>query len=441
MPKQNKNQAYSGYAFVRAETDLFSESGYDISISSSAASEYHPISTLSDSLAPIEFSIQSNDFQYIDLSETKLYIRARIVDAKGVALAAGVAAIVAPVNNALHTIFQQCSVFLNEVNITPSSNQYAYRAYIETLLAYNKDYKKSQAQCAFYYKDKNLNQVDPAVEDGFKHRYDLSKESKSFEMIGRPFSDIFAQTRYLFPGIDVRIKFQRSSDEFCLMSSNATKYKLEIQEAKLLVQKHNLLPSLMANHLTNWEKGGLISYPMRRVEIKTYTLSPGTVQSTNENLLSGLQPDRIIVGLLNATNHMGSMQTNPFRFQNFGLSYIDVSVNGDQVSSLPNHLDFDVGGQYVQLYSNIFSGLGIANDDVGLEVTLEEFRDGKTLLVYDLRHVREGFVPPKHGNVKIELKFKAALTTATTVLVYCEYQSVLQIDKFKNIFYKDYSQG
>lgn len=438
MPKANNKKAYTDYAFVRAETDLFSESGYDVSITSSAASEYHPISTLSDSLAPLEFSIQSNDFQYIDLCETKLYIRARILDGKGAAITN--AAIVAPVNNALHTIFQQCSVFLNEVNITPSSNQYAYRAYIETLLAYNKDFKKSQAQCAFYYKDKDLTCIDPAIEDGFKHRYDLSKDSKSFEMIGRPFSDIFAQNRYLFPGIDIRLKFHRSSDEFCLFSGTADKYKLEIQEAKLMVQKHNLLPSLMANHLTNWQKGDLITYPMRRVEIKTYTLSPGTVQSTNENLLSGLQPDRIIIGLLNATNHMGSMRTNPFSFRNFGLSYIDVSVNGDQVSTLPNHLNFD-DGQYVQLYSNLFTGLGIANDDVGLEITLQEFKDGKTLLVYDLRHVREGFVPPKHGNVKIDLKFKTALTAATTVLVYCEYQSVLHIDKFKNIFYKDYSQG
>ncbi len=67
MSKPSKNQAFSEYAFVRAETDLFSENGYDISISSSAASEYPPISTLSDSLAPIEFSVQFNDFQYLDL--------------------------------------------------------------------------------------------------------------------------------------------------------------------------------------------------------------------------------------------------------------------------------------------------------------------------------------------------------------------------------------
>jgi len=106
--------------FIRTEADLFSESPYDMYLSSSAASEYHPISTLTDRAAPIEFFIQGNDTQYLDLNETKLYIKSRILTSAGANIADNV--VVAPVNNFLHSMFRQCTVHLNEVMITPSAN-------------------------------------------------------------------------------------------------------------------------------------------------------------------------------------------------------------------------------------------------------------------------------------------------------------------------------
>jgi len=66
--------------------------------------------------------------------------------------------------------------------ITPSAYQYAYRSYIETLLAYSKEYKKSQAQPSLYFWDK-----DPANKD-------ITKDDKSVELMGRRFSDILSRT-------------------------------------------------------------------------------------------------------------------------------------------------------------------------------------------------------------------------------------------------------
>ena len=52
-------------------------------------------------------------------------------------------ALVAPVNNFLHSLFNQVDVFFNEKAVSPPSNSYAYRAYIETLLNYSNEAKKS----------------------------------------------------------------------------------------------------------------------------------------------------------------------------------------------------------------------------------------------------------------------------------------------------------
>ena len=52
-------------------------------------------------------------------------------------------ALVAPVNNFLHSLFNQVDVFYNQKAVLPSSNTYAYCTYIETLLNYSNETKKS----------------------------------------------------------------------------------------------------------------------------------------------------------------------------------------------------------------------------------------------------------------------------------------------------------
>jgi len=42
-------------------------------------------------------------------------------------------------NNFLHSLFSQCSISLNGVNITPASELYTYRSYLESLLTYGSD--------------------------------------------------------------------------------------------------------------------------------------------------------------------------------------------------------------------------------------------------------------------------------------------------------------
>jgi hypothetical protein len=42
-------------------------------------------------------------------------------------------------NNFLHPLFSQCNICLNGISITPSSGNYNYRAYQETLLVYGSD--------------------------------------------------------------------------------------------------------------------------------------------------------------------------------------------------------------------------------------------------------------------------------------------------------------
>jgi hypothetical protein len=43
----------------------------------------------------------------------------------------------------------------------------------------------------------------------------------------------------------------------------------------------------------------------------------------------------------------------------------------------------------------------------------------------------------RRGQVKISLKFKKSLAKAVTVLIYCQYQAVFEMDKNRQIIFDD----
>ena len=88
---------------------------------------------------------------YID-QDTKLYVRGKIIGADEKDLNASDFA--AETNNFLNSLFSQCSISLNGVNIRPASELYPYRSYLETLLTYGSDGSNSHLTNAYWYLDK-----------------------------------------------------------------------------------------------------------------------------------------------------------------------------------------------------------------------------------------------------------------------------------------------
>ena len=72
------------------------------SIECSSVVKYHSISSIGHGL-PIEFNVNGSGQDYIDLTNTILYIRANITRANGDAIVDG--DVVAPVNLTLHALF------------------------------------------------------------------------------------------------------------------------------------------------------------------------------------------------------------------------------------------------------------------------------------------------------------------------------------------------
>ncbi|GFY10287.1 uncharacterized protein F54H12.2 [Trichonephila clavipes] len=126
---------------VKSELELFNLPGTQTVIQDGQWKQYHPLSNVFDN-APVEFHISGSAEDYIDISKTQLYVKAKIVKVDNTPITKDDT--IGPVNLFLHSLFSQVDVSLNDRVVSNSSNTYPYRSYIETLLNHGYDSKNSQ---------------------------------------------------------------------------------------------------------------------------------------------------------------------------------------------------------------------------------------------------------------------------------------------------------
>jgi len=123
--------------------------------------------------------------RHIDL-DIKLYVKGKFIGADGKDLDA--TDFTAGTNNFLHSLFSQCSISLNGVNITPASDLFPYLAYLETILIYESDAANSHLTNTYWYLDEgrdvlagNTTSAD-IKSKGFVTRWERQKQRKVTEL-------------------------------------------------------------------------------------------------------------------------------------------------------------------------------------------------------------------------------------------------------------------
>jgi hypothetical protein len=305
---------------AKSELDLFSVPATQTSIESGTYVEYHPVASITGG-APIEFDVTTSGDDYLDFANSFLCVRAKITRANNDDLDA--ADTVGPVNNFLHSLFSQVDVLLNGTLITSSTNTYAYRAHIETLLSYGTDAKSSQLISALFYKDEagKMDKPNPLAEpnplaanaadrnSGLVKRQTFAAGSREIDMMGRIHSDVFFQDRHMLNEVTTRIKLVRNNDAFCLMASRVQQFKIVVTAASLLIRKVKISPSVFLAHAKTLENGKA-KYPIRRVICKSFTIPAGYLDVSHEKLFSGQLPVRLIVGLADNRAFNGDRKRN-----------------------------------------------------------------------------------------------------------------------------------
>ena len=417
---------------IRGEVELFSIPPTDTTCDYSMYAEYQPLVNVRDSTSKIEFKIPRNGNHYLDLNDNFLYLTVKVVQKDGKDLA--VDAKVGVTNLFMHALFSQLDVYFNSQLISTSNNVYPYRAYIETLLSYGRDYKSSQGTCALFYTDTDGGKATTA-NSGYTTRKGFIHQSKNLELIDKLRFNLATQHRYILNDVSVNINLTRSPDSFSLFTEAAgVEGAVQILSASLFIRKQVLYPSLILSHQRLLEKGEVARYPHKRTEVKYFTISRGSSGAIEENLFANSIPTRIVIGFVPSHAFVGTFHSNPFQFHNMGITSIGLTVNNISIPIRPLSLQF-TNYKFLLAYYLIFTSTGIAGQDLGLSFHRQDFAENNALFTFDI--VQTGndslLTLEKSGAVKLELQFGVALTAAVHCIVFSEHQSVLEIDKYRQV--------
>ncbi|OXA40149.1 hypothetical protein Fcan01_24897 [Folsomia candida] len=445
---------------IRSEVDFFQVMPTDASIEKSLYIEYSPTTNVQENSTQIEFVIPESSNFYRDLQKSFMYIVCQVVNEDNSKLPPEVIPqpeyqynesaktitlkpykepdhLVAPVNNIGHSLFSQCDCFINDVMVSQTNNLYAYRGIIEAMLNYGSEYKNCQGGLSLYSQEVDPHTFQTKIEDGFKKRYEAIKESKMLELISKPCADIFHLPKYLLSGTCIKLKFTRSTNEFCLLqpSTSAKKFKIKIHSASLFVLSHQLYPSLRVAHEKLLSQNNTAKFSFRRVEMKTFLVPSGNKSVSKENLFYGQVPLRIVVAFVNNAAVIGSSNLNPFAFDNFDISYFSVLVDDEQICFKPLKLDFE-NNQSLLCFYTLLTSSGVAHQDLGIGINRDDYiNSSKALFAFNLCPLADDdvFSIHKTGNIRFDIQFKKPLAKAVSVIVYAEFNSMLEIDKERQV--------
>jgi len=417
---------------ICGSVDLFSLPSTDTTTDYSIYGDYQPTVNIQDSDSKIDFIVPGNSMHYLDLNDSFLYIKLQVLKSDGTLLAD--TNDVSTSDAFLHSLFSQVDLYFNS-QLVSSTQNYSYKAFLQTLLSYGYDYQRSQGSCSVYYPDTGTGSAGN-TNTGYTNRKGVIKLSQSLEMIDKLKLDLATQHKYILNDINLRISLTRSTDAFSLFSGEeAPAYKIKLLKAVYYIRKHVLYPSIILAHQRLLEKGEVARYPYKKTEIKYFTIPQGNSSAIEENVFSSSIPSRIILGFVDSAAFIGDIKKNPFVFENCSISTVSLSVNNIAVPIRPYNLNF-TDGDYLLPYYLLFTSTGIAGQDQGFSFGRQAYKNHLTLFSFD---IIQGCKPnglltlDKTGNVKIEVLFQSPLSKAFHCVVMSEHQAVLEIDKFRNI--------
>ena len=162
------------------------------------------------------------------------------------------------------------------------------------------------------------------------------------------------------------------------------------------------------------------------------------------NLFQNRIPDRMIVGLLDSRAFNGDVAREPFCFQTFGLRAIRKMVRGEEYPYETLQINRNSGARDALGYFRFLQASGAWFIKQGNMVQQEDWVQGKICTLFMFDNVANGHAdartlnPRQSGDLQLILEFGIAPGTTITVLVYVEFENILEIDSNRALLYNIY---
>ena len=412
----------------------------------------------------IDFRIVSGTNEFIDPWHTYVGIKFRILNATGNtidAVAGGAHNVeinVLPVNGLTYAAFRTVNTKINGTTISWGGEHYPYRGDIETRLSYPKNIKEhclklsgfDEEETAFEDIDEGNLHFDEATTETHPHqpllrRYLRSKASKTCFLIGKIHSEIFDQPKLLPPNTVFDIIFDRSDSKFVVLTKRNTQYKLKIDECILISRMVDMDEQVTEDIMRINLAGTSFLYPVRRVKIRPYTVSPRVTSLGSPNLLLGegeILPRRMFIVMVKQSAMGGHYKQDPFNYQPFHAQLVCLKI-GSHEAPFPVIKCDPANGDVAEalFYLLLSNGSLFSSGDLGLDY--RNFTKRNFILGFDLTGTLSppglNFEVTKEYNMSLVIDTSEELDEAVNVIIYAEYDSEIEILSNKKVIKHDYA--
>ncbi|XP_074604064.1 uncharacterized protein F54H12.2-like [Brevipalpus obovatus] len=413
-----------------AEFDIFSVPSTQYSIDRDIVTEHRPINKLSmDSC--IDFTFVTNEDEYVKLKESLFRLKFRIKLSKddGSDITDEDWISVTSTENLLHSMFKQIDLEINAVNVIATPQNYAYRAYFDLMCGFSKGAKDSFLK-ALGQDDTQISPPSPAPKDG---------TGPIMELMGLLHMDLGLQSRALLGHLQYKVQMTPNSPNFFLkISKNTIKANVELLDAALFIHRARVTQPLLEAHVLALNTAPA-KYPITRTEVRTHNLPAGLGDALIDNFVMGQLPRRAILALVANDAFMGTPAKDPFHFEHFDVGHIAIYLDGIQYPSRPYTPDFSKKS-YIREYMGLYQTLNQITPDPTFVLSPESYARGNVIFGFNFApDLSDGcgvighLNPIRRGSLRLELKFRKPLPSVVTVLLYCEFDNLLEINAERQI--------
>ena len=438
---------------------LFQVPPTDLSMASYRMVPIHPFTT---GINPIDFQIDPQE-DYVDLSRSYFEIELSLKKAGGGNVLAAENTFL--VNNIAHSLFKQISVRLNNTLISPQTDTYHYKAYLETLLNFNRDDGETILKPQGWMNHVNwpnarsANQLDTTYTDyaALSHKgrtfvRDLRDEITKYAgrvtrtLIMVPHIEVFHLSKLLIPQVQIGIQLYFNPVElWSLQYAGAVAFRLNPEDVKvkLYLCQIRLNPSVYRELMSNMTKK-IVGYPTVRSEIRTYNIARNTLHFEINNPFQNRLPNMVIVGLVTSTAFNGAVAENPFSFRQFNLVSVKQVVRGETYPYEPLVMIRNSGSKDMRGYRQFLQATGSLCKSRGNMVQADDWGNGKNCTLFVFENAANGCLnspvlnPKLSGELRLVLAFGADQGANVTAIVYGEFENLLEINPVKAVQYDVY---
>lgn len=266
-------------------------------------------------------------------------------------------------------------------------------------------------------------------------RHHQSTQYDTFQIVTPLPSHLYGINKLLPPSMKLDFTFHPQNHEFYLTTKDATcnlySKSLQLMNMKLVAGLQYIQPVIRLRHEEKFrQRNALIEY--QYFEIKECEFAKGT-SSMSFKAFSEIVPKQIYMFMVKTDNYNGRLSHSPYIFENFDAEYIMLKVGNVYYPHTPISCDFNKK-LATEMYLFTQQNMGLQGDSSCL-IGYPEFINDYTLFAFDLtqdkcsnKHLHRN----RQANTEIEVKLRKPLPDNCTMVVYGQYDRMLEIDNVRN---------